>query len=1129
MTSNSRQLDEILAHLVEEYTSAIDDGQTVDIEDLATRHPEFADEIRRTLRVLQELENLEGDENSGPIDPTQQRKQIGDFQIVREIGRGGMGIVYEAIQLSVDRRVALKVLPFAALADSIQLQRFKNEIRAAGTLHHANIVPIFSVGLERGMHFFAMQYIDGPSLEDVLFDLKQPDDRVEASRTSRENEEDRRSVSAQQSMDLIHETSSAGGGTQSRKEIGRSVSTRRSTARREYIRSVAEWGIQVADGLAYAHENGIVHRDIKPGNLLLDDRNRIWIADFGLARIEREASMTLTGDVVGTLRYMAPEQALAKRVLIDHRADIYSLGATMYELLTLQPVFEGGDRQDLLKKLAFEQPVPLIQIDHGIPRDLNTIVLRTLEKNPIDRYESAKDLSDDLRRFLDDRPIHARRPGPFTRLAKWTRRHRSLVATIAVGLMVTIVTVFVVLLRSNRLSELSAQRLADANTELADSERELQIALYYSDLQQAYQAFEDGRLSEARRLLDAQTPSDGHRDMRDFAWRYLQHRLQNDYRIVYRRNREPIHDISISPDESQLALVTSEKLRLLRYPTGQLIQSVSLERQGRTGVAFSHDGESLLYGSHDGPVVKVIKRRIADSKVNKLHTSLGGPPISSVQVLSRGGLLVGARFSQIHLFQNGMHHVFENNRNSHTQLPISEDQSRFAAFFGKGTGAHVNGIRVWDLGEAKLIHEFGTEERPKAVCWMDDDQNLAAGYRDSKIEIRNARSGELLDTFSVPNSQISIMVARHGRIACGCDDGMVFVLDTETEETKKAFLHQTEVSSLMWSQQGNLICSSLDGSIVELAREYFDSSGVGSGWRRFEFQRDNESRVDLKSQSIFGFPVVAGGRLNLSKSAAFLQRDLADPSRMISIDQRRGFALETESQRTQVYDLFERIEVAEANQIIESAAFANRNLIFGFDDRTLRLMDPTTLEEGCRQTFLDDVESVHYDSNGGVIYAGGRFETIQVLDAGSLEVLDQLPAGGTKAICSSERLGTLVTAHRDGGIRVWDAETRSLVRLLRGHSGQVFSLALHPDGRTLASAGIDGTVRLWNLNRLFQIGILVHTPRDLEASSVVFSDDGSSIGIIAVTRPDTPDREFAFSITLPELPELATISPETGY
>ena len=200
-----------------------------------------------------------------------------------------------------------------------------------------------------------------------------------------------------------------------------------SRATKESYRNAARLGIQAAEALQHAHDQGVLHRDIKPGNLMLDTDGKLYITDFGLARIEADAGLTMTGDVLGTLRYMAPEQALAKRVVIDHRADVYSLGATLYELLTLQPAFGETDRAELLKQIAFEEPRPLRKIDRHIPSELETIVLKAMAKSPDERYQTAQLLADDLRAFLENRPIKAKPPTLWNRVAKWSTRHVAIV------------------------------------------------------------------------------------------------------------------------------------------------------------------------------------------------------------------------------------------------------------------------------------------------------------------------------------------------------------------------------------------------------------------------------------------------------------------------------------------------------------------------------------------------------------------------------------------------------------------------------------------------------------------------------------------------------------------------------
>ena len=296
---------------------------------------------------------------------------LGDFQIVREIGRGGMGIVYEAIQLSLGRPVALKVLPFAATFDAKHLQRFRQEAQAAAHLHHANIVPVHGVGCERGIHFYAMQLIDGQSLDVVVRQLRQeagmgPLEANSADRpvsTRSHKSSDCGSVS--QTGDWKPAADDSGTTRQPIKvdqtnttqgQFSAQFSTHRTGKEPQRYRTIARCMAQAAEALEYAHQEGIVHRDIKPANLLIDFRGNVWITDFGLAHFHDAPGLTHTGDVMGTVRYMSPEQASGQRVVLDHRTDIYSLGATFYELLTLHPVFAGSTRHALLSDVLNRDP-----------------------------------------------------------------------------------------------------------------------------------------------------------------------------------------------------------------------------------------------------------------------------------------------------------------------------------------------------------------------------------------------------------------------------------------------------------------------------------------------------------------------------------------------------------------------------------------------------------------------------------------------------------------------------------------------------------------------------------------------------------------------------------------------------
>jgi serine/threonine protein kinase len=414
---------------LDEYLAALEGGQRPDRTAFLARHADVAPAL---AECLDGMEALHAASSSSPqaVGPAagpdwQPGTPLGDFRILREVGRGGMGVVYEAEQLSLGRRIALKVLPFALTLDPRQLQRFKNEARAAAQLHHPHIVPVHAVGQERGVHFYAMQFIEGQSLAEVIEGLRQVA-RPGKGAPAPGNPTARRASRAAPTGPFVARPEAPAAETVA--EPAGALATAYSTNSAEFYRAVARLGVQAALALEHAHDCGVVHRDVKPGNLLLDAQGKLWVTDFGLAQFHEDAGLTQTGDLLGTLRYMSPEQAGGRRVLIDHRTDVYSLGSTLYELLTLRPAFGGADRQTLLHQILHEEPRPPRAVEKAVPAELETIILKALAKTPAERYGSARELADDLSRFLEHQPIRARRATPLQRAWKWGRRHPSLVA-----------------------------------------------------------------------------------------------------------------------------------------------------------------------------------------------------------------------------------------------------------------------------------------------------------------------------------------------------------------------------------------------------------------------------------------------------------------------------------------------------------------------------------------------------------------------------------------------------------------------------------------------------------------------------------------------------------------------------
>ena len=408
------------------------------------QYPELAAEIRDlfpALVVIEQFGSVAGPPtgpHAGPRPPTARRR--GSSGSTASSARWAAAAWGSSTRRSRSRWAGtwrLKVLPFQSLADANHLERFRREAQAAARLHHTNIVPVFGVGEHEGVHYFAMQFIQGQPLNSVLHELKcrrqpeapdagepaeapssvarrkaQPgvdrhpgrgaDDRPVPGQ-GRGHCDGRRATTAHR-VDPVGQSSVGPGSSHAMVSGDDSELSEQSDA--QYFRSVARVGVQVAEALEYAHQQGIVHRDIKPSNLLLDTQGTVWITDFGLAKAEGTDELTGPGDLLGTLRYMAPERFQGQA---DPRSDVYSLGLTLYEMVTLRPAFAAAERAQLIERMLHAEPPRPRQLDGRIPRDLETLILKAIAKEPARRYQTAGELAADLQRFLADRPIQARR------------------------------------------------------------------------------------------------------------------------------------------------------------------------------------------------------------------------------------------------------------------------------------------------------------------------------------------------------------------------------------------------------------------------------------------------------------------------------------------------------------------------------------------------------------------------------------------------------------------------------------------------------------------------------------------------------------------------------------------------
>ncbi len=445
---NKKQMT--IEEITEDFLERLKSGEQPSIAEYREAHPEHADEIASLFPAMLALENLGVEQNArremaqlGHAASSAHAQRLGDFRIIREIGRGGMGVVYEAVQESLNRRVAVKVLAADFTASATDRRRFQREAEAAGQLYHTNIVPVFGVGQHGQLHYYVMQYIDGVGLDAVLSALP--------------------AILGGGAAEKLW-AGAEGPGTSAAP-----AAEAASLLARDYWHSVARVGMQVAEALSHAHSHGVVHRDIKPSNLLMDNEGRVWVTDFGLAKHEAAESVTMSGGLVGTLRYMAPEQFDGDA---DARSDVHSLGLTLYELLVLAPAFPETGHGELVRLKTTTEPAPVRAGNSGVPRDLATIVEKACSLSAGHRYQTAAELAEDLQFFLDDLPIRARPLKPFERLCRWSRRNPVVASLSGIAALllasVALVSAIGYLRTTEALNEARDQRVR-AETNLRDA------------------------------------------------------------------------------------------------------------------------------------------------------------------------------------------------------------------------------------------------------------------------------------------------------------------------------------------------------------------------------------------------------------------------------------------------------------------------------------------------------------------------------------------------------------------------------------------------------------------------------------------------------------------------------------
>ncbi len=1039
--------------LAEEFLERFRQGGRPSLAEYIARHAEHADEIRELFPMLLELEGaaspleaeLPGEDESLP-------QQLGDYLIVREIGRGGMGIVYEAVQQTLGRSVALKVLPCRNHHDELALERFRREARIAAKLHHTNIVPVFDVGQEGTTSYYAMQFIEGESFDKVVRELRcrmaptavaDSDGKPNATVQSGASDADDGSravtrvfsnrvlndaTTIEVPQDQLTPESTDETGVDPLKSIALPTFDDLNTASdyRCYFRSVAVIGSQVAQALAYAHARGVVHRDIKPSNLLLDANGVVWVTDFGMAKIEADP-LTRTGDILGTIHYMAPERFKGQ---CDVRADIYALGLTLYELLTLRPAFDTTDRLQLVDLISKQNPSRPRLLNAAIPRDLETIVLKAIDKDPKRRYQSADELSDDFQCFLEDRPILTRRVGPLEHFVRWARRNPVLsglsVAMFLILMLAAVgATITAVVLKNSSDRATKAENKAKQNLQVSELNAEQLLQQnYINHVNLAYLEFRNNNVARAQEYL--QNCDD---EMRGWEWDYVDGHCRVALR-TFAEHGQSVNCVALSPDDRWIAVGTGNFLDR-RGPPGDLVVRELATGEARFAPRKLANGVSAVAFSPDGQSIASANRR----------------------TLTVWNAETGEK-------------LFETEGESHDLLCLefSPDGSVIAGGFGRFNGAHVGHAKIWN---AKTGEQIGKQIPGKrGGFWdlaFDPTGRRLALTAEGLVEVFDLERRESVATFSADVGFI-YCVAFHpeGRyVAAGGLDSKIRLWDVENGELVGSYAgHDGFVRGLAFSADGQRMISASEDKSLRL-------------W-------DTQSEREI---------AIYRGHTHFVNCVAFSTQDEVFASGSLDRTVKVWYAT---AEHQMVYQGHREEGHVRALAFSPSGhAVASGSMRFAGPRGRLHLWDPNTGQQLLRfPKSVDEVTSVAFRPDGVHLVAGHISGLITVWDATTAELCFRLDAhvGEVADVAYSPDGSLLASVGQDTGLYIWNATTGALVRAGKSHQAFITAVEFSPDGEKIATASEDGTVKLWENATARVVRTMTHPGG--EARGVAFCRDG---------------------------------------
>ncbi|MDP6543443.1 MAG: protein kinase [Phycisphaerae bacterium] len=1102
---NDTTVDDLLAGLVADQLA----GRTPDLQALLDANPQQAEEIKSRYQDLERLSVLW---REGPVAAVQQGFSagalVGEYEIDREIGRGGMGVVYLARQKDLDRQVALKVIPPTSLS-AITRQRFLREAKALASLSHPNIVPVFTAGEQAGSLFIAMEYVPGVPLSTLIRAVRNRPAGQKASQAWAECLASGKAPEDSESPDRTRETAALDS---------------------QYLHTCLSIAGQIASALTQAHDGGVIHRDIKPANIIISSDGRARLLDFGLAAVHTEPHVTVSGEFFGTPHYVSPEQAAGKSALVGPASDQYSLGAMLYECLALRPPFDGDSISVVLSNVLNEDPRGVRQVNPTLPRDIETILAKTLSKCPQDRYDSMTDLAEDIERFATGRPILAKRANWPQRLVKWARR-RPAVATLLVLIVAMLIGGAALWSWQERQKRLAEQTVSQTEVKAKKerAERIIQTATaeqwqYARLMVEADRQWRAGDPTEAKRLL-AETP----KQWRHWEWNLLKWKCNPEKLLLPRQDRASF--LSWSPNGEALAVLSHGNVQIWDLATGKLSWKRRSSHSYRPGgVAWLEGGKRVLtcgngnvhiWDAANGKHLKAFS--VAPPEAKKTGRAVQELAVSpdERQIIIVGGKFRDSGWVGLHDLATGkLSKTYVGHSSSINAVAFSPDGKGFAT-------AGEDGIAMlWDFAKDQPIAQIRGHGAGSAsvfdVIFTPDGKRLVTTGRDGMVHLWDPKTSKLVRSFKSTGANIrTISISPDGSKLAGISvDGLAPLWDIATGKIITQFRgHGTMSQCVDFSPDGKSL-----------------ATGDQLGIRIWDLQTRPED--------------VQFGRLSASPTFT------CDGTKIVSLGGRNeGLRILSADDKTVLYDVKELGSLVShvASHPTDANLLATLNIHGGLDLWNLadnraewtilgnnvvrrgpafspdgRVLAVSTWEASSPEPRSGAVSlydtgsgkllktltfphrayiiSISFSPDGLYVAAINQYRhpkdnkvlpgvTLWRLSDGKYIRTISGQGDGLYTFAFSPNSKLIATGHNNHVIRLLDVKTDEVRVVMHGHKSRVVALAFSPDGRRIVSVG--RKVIIWDPFTAQPVTTLLNNEgeRNPEFHSVAFSPDGRSIAV----------------------------------